>query len=132
MSQGLYLVTLDFETGMLGAASIQLDLAVDAVHQTLSGSVSGRLKEGTQHPMTVSGRVNGVTHATGLVPTVLVGALQGEVMVAATGGLIGTYLAPFSAQFSVDSDWNGTGEFRIGNDAYTCQVTRIRISEPAE
>ncbi|SOC12822.1 DUF1842 domain-containing protein [Rhodobacter maris] len=132
MSQDLQLVKLQFETGRVGAGSMQLQLAVQGELQTIDGTASGTMLEGTQHPKKFSGRITGVTHATGLGTQILVGALQGQVIVTTEGGGASAYLAPLSAQFSVDANWNGTGEFRIADQSYECRVTRIRALEMAD
>ncbi|MFD2175007.1 DUF1842 domain-containing protein [Rhodobacter lacus] len=132
MSQDLQVVKLQFETGRVGAGSMLLQLAVNSELQTIDGTATGTILEGTQHPKKFSGRVNGVTHATGLGTHVRAGSLQGQVIVATEGGGASAYLAPFSAQFSVDANWNGTGEFRIADQMYDCQVTRMRTLEMAD
>lgn len=132
MSLPLHFVKLQFETGRVGAGSMLLQLAVHTELQTIDGSATGTMLEGTQHPKNFSGRVSGVTHATGLGTQVLVGALQGQAIVTTEGGGASAYLAPLSAQFSVDSNWNGTGAFRIADQAYECRVTRMRALEMAD
>lgn len=123
----LYLVTLDFQPDVVGGASLQLQLAVDPIHQTLSGIAKGRIQEGTQHAPSFTARVSGTMHGTGLGKVTMVGGVQGQAAVSFPPPAIGTYLAPLTAGFAVDGQWNGTGTFSLGGSTYRCKVTNASL-----
>jgi hypothetical protein len=124
---GLYLLKLAFSppSGMVGAGSMTLAVAVDAAAGTLHGQAQGTILQGTQHPQTFSAQVSGAMHSTGFGSIVRVGAASGEAAVSVAPPAIGTYLAPFSASFGVDSNWSGQGQFVVGAQSYPCTVTKV-------
>ncbi|MFN7571702.1 MAG: DUF1842 domain-containing protein [Betaproteobacteria bacterium] len=124
---GLYLLKLAFSapSGMVGAGSMTLAVAVDAAAGTLHGQAQGTILQGTQHPQTFSAQVSGAMHSTGFGSIVRVGAASGEAAVSVAPPAIGTYLAPFSASFGVDSNWSGQGQFVVGSHSYPCTVTKV-------
>ncbi|MFN9212238.1 MAG: DUF1842 domain-containing protein [Betaproteobacteria bacterium] len=124
---GLYLLKLSFSppAGIVGAGSMTLAVAVDAAAGTLHGQAQGTILQGTQHPQTFSGQVSGAMHSTGFGSIVRVGAASGEAAVSVAPPAIGTYLAPFSASFSLDPKWNGQGQFAVGSHSYPCTVTKV-------
>ena len=97
----------------------------DPVRNTLNGGASGTILEGTEHAPSFTASGTGHIHATGLGNITQVGAISGPAVVSFPPPLIGSYEAPFSASFAVDSTWKGTGKFSVGNDTYECQVERI-------
>ena len=121
----LYLVNLSFSSNNLGGGSMKLALTVDPVRNTLNGGASGTILEGTEHTPSFTASGTGHIHATGLGNITQVGAISGPAVVSFPPPLIGSYEAPFSASFAVDSTWKGTGKFSVGNDTYECQVERI-------
>jgi hypothetical protein len=124
---GLYLLKLSFSppAGIVGAGSMTLAVTVDAATGTLHGQAQGTILQGTQHPQTFSGQVSGAMHSTGFGSIVRVGAASGEAAVSVAPPAIGTYLAPFSASFSLDPKWNGQGQFAVGSHSYPCTVTKV-------
>ena len=123
---GLYLLNLSYTPpkGMVGAGSMSLALTVNASTGVLHGQAQGTILEGTQHPQTFNAQVSGVMHSTGYGSIVKVGAVSGEAAVSVTPPAIGTYLAPFSASFSLDSNWNGQGQFSVDSHSYNSEVTK--------
>ncbi len=122
----LYLVKLDFNSENLGGGSMLLQLAVDPVHNTLTGRANGTINVGTQHPSTFqAGQLSGHMHSTGLGDITMVGAVGGQAAVSFPPPAIGTYLAPFTASFGVNGSWEGQGKFSIGPNTYDCQVSRV-------
>lgn len=121
---GLYLLKLSFTppAGIVGAGSMTLALTVDAPSGALHGQAQGTILEGTQHPQTFTAPVSGAMHSTGFGNIVRVGAVSGEAAVSVTPPAIGTYLAPFSASFSLDSNWSGQGQFSVGSNSYKSDV----------
>ena len=130
--EALFLVTLEFSTENFGGASMTLQLAVDPAHQTLNGRADGTVDEGTETPMNFTAEASGTYKYTGLGNVTIVGEVAGQGALSATPPAIGTYLAPFSANFAVDSDWNGTGSFMIGQHSYeSCAVKSVEALVPA-
>ena len=123
--EALYLVTLEFSTENAGGGSMNLQLAVDPVNNSLHGSASGRILEGTQFSPEFTAKGTGCYHATGYGNITKVGMIEGQALVAFGGEVIGSYLAPFSASFGVDNDWNGEGQFVVGENCYQCKVTAV-------
>lgn len=121
----LYLVKLQFKTDGVGGGSMLLQLAVDPLHQTLGGSAKGRIQEGTPHSPTFTAQGSGQMHGTGLGKITRVGGVTGHGAVTFPPPAIGVYLAPFSASFAVDGDWNGTGTFSVAGSTYECKVTKV-------
>lgn len=123
---GLYLLKLSFTppAGMVGAGTMTLAVTVNASTGALHGQVQGTILEGTQHPQTFTAQVSGAMHSTGLGKIVKVGAVSGEAGVSVTPPAIGTYLAPFSASFSLDSNWSGQGQFSVGSNSYVSDVKK--------
>lgn len=122
---GLYLLKLNFNppAGVVGAGSMTLALTVDASTGALHGQAQGTILEGTAHAPTFTAQVSGAMHSTGFGHIVKVGAVSGEAAVSVAPPAIGTYLAPFSASFSLDADWTGQGQFSVGSNSYKSQVT---------
>ncbi|MFC3030966.1 DUF1842 domain-containing protein [Pseudoalteromonas fenneropenaei] len=124
MSQAsLYLVKLQFNSGFVGGGSMELQLAVDPVSDTLNGRANGSIQEGTQHAPTFTSSASGHMHATGLNGVTKVGAVTGQAVVSFPPPAIGSYLAPFTASFAVDNDWSGKGSFSVGDNTYQCVVS---------
>ncbi len=121
---GMYVVTLRYEPEAVGAGSMVLHLAVNAVTGAISGQGEGTILEGTQHAPHFNASGLGHLHATGLGDVTKVGALSGQASVSVPPPAIGTYLAPFSATFAVNDDWTGSGSFSVGNNTYKCKVMR--------
>lgn len=127
MSQsGLYLLKLAFtpQGGAVGSGSMTLALTVNASTGALHGQAQGTIHEGTQHPQTFSAQVSGAMHSTGFGTIIRVGSVSGEAGVSVPPPAIGMYLAPFSASFGLDADWNGQGQFSVGSDTYKSDVKR--------
>jgi hypothetical protein len=61
-------------------------------------------------------------HSTGFGDIVKVGAVSGEAAVSVPPPEIGTFLASFSASFSLDSNWSGQGQFSVGSHSYESEV----------
>ena len=124
-NSGLYLLKLKFSApqGIVGAGSMTLALTVEAATGTLHGQASGTILEGTQHPQTFTAKVSGAMHATGYGSIVKVGAVTGEAGVSVAPPAIGTFLAPFSASFGLDSNWSGKGQFSVGASTYQSEVS---------
>ena len=101
-----------------------LRLAVDPIHQTLSGQAKGKIQEGTEHSPSFTASCQGTMHSTGYGDVVNIGAVHGRAAVSAPPSLIGTYLAPFTAEFAVDGSWSGNGTFTVGGNTYQCKVER--------
>ncbi|TDO95381.1 DUF1842 domain-containing protein [Marinomonas balearica] len=127
MKEGLYLLELSFvpADGVVGAGRMSLALTVNASTGALHGQAHGTILEGTQHPQSFTAAVSGSMHSTGFGSIVKVGAVTGEGAVSVAAPAIGTYLAPFSASFGVDSDWMGEGQFRIGEQVYNSVVKKV-------
>lgn len=125
MSQeGLYLLKLNFQPpkGVVGAGSMTLGLTVNATTGALHGQAHGTTLEGTQEPQSFVTQVSGAMHSTGYGNIVKVGAVTGQAAVSVAPPAIGTYLVPFSASFSLDSDWSGSGQFSVGSLTYQSEV----------
>lgn len=134
---GLYLVKLSFQPspGTTGAGRLELNLTVQASNGALHGQASGTFLEGTAQPKKFTAHGSGTAHSTGLAPSTKVGIIQGSGVVSVASG-IGSYLVTdFSASFSVDKDWNGTGDFTIDKHTYKAVVKKVEalqtLSEPA-
>jgi hypothetical protein len=121
----LYLLKLSFIPKVLGAGSMTLALTVNAVSGTLHGQARGKLQEGTKNPSTFTADASGVLHSTGFGPNVKVGSVRGQAFVSFPPPAIGSYLAPFSASFSLDADGKGTGQFSVGHNTYADCVVSI-------
>lgn len=121
---GLYLLKLSFTppSGIVGAGSMTLAVTVNASTGALHGQVQGTILEGTQHPQTFTAQVSGVMHSTGFGNIVRVGTVSGEAAVSVTSPAIGTYLAPLSVSFGLDSNWSGQGQFSVGSHSYKSDV----------
>lgn len=106
MKDGVYLLELSFvpPAGVVGAGRMSLALTVNASTGALHGQAYGTILEGTQQPQTFTVAVSGAMHSTGYGNIVKVGAVTGEAAVSVEPPAIGTYLAPFSASFGLDSD----------------------------
>lgn len=128
---GLYLVKLRFspEKGMVGAADMELSLAVHAATGALNGLATGSILQGTQISPHFSATATGSMHSTGLGEMIRVGGLSGSGAVSVAPPAIGTYIAPFHASFAIDSDWNGTGQFTIGAYTYQAVVEKLEVKE---
>ena len=124
---GLYLLKLSFTPpeGVVGAGSMTLALTVNASTGALHGQAQGTILEGTQHPQTFTAQVSGSMHSTGYGSVVRVGAVSGEAGVSVSPPAIGTFLAPFSASFGLDSDWSGEGQFVVGSSSYKSDVKQV-------
>ena len=121
--EALYLVNLNFKSGVVGGGSMTLQLAVDPVTGSINGRANGSIQEGTQHSPTFTASASGHTHSTGLGDITKVGAVSGQAVVSFPPPAIGSYLAPFSASFAVKEDWSGSGKFSVGDNTYECQVS---------
>jgi hypothetical protein len=121
-NDALYLVNLKFEFEALGGGSMILRLAVDPIHQTLSGQAQGTIDQGTQHPLSFTASCSGTIHSTGFEKFVIVGSVNGQAGISVAPPAIGTYLSAFGAGFGVDNNWNGHGSFKVGLDNYICKV----------
>ena len=121
---GLYLLKLSFTPpeGIVGAGSMTLALTVNASTDALHGQAQGTILEGTQDPQTFTAQVSGAMHSTGYGKIVKVGTVSGEASVSVTPPAIGTFLAPFSASFGLDSNWSGEGQFSVGSSSYKSDV----------
>lgn len=122
----LFIVKLDYTSGVVGGGSMLMQLGVDPVRGTLNGRADGSIQEGTQHAPTFVASATGHVHSTGLGNVTKVGAVSGEAVVSFPPPAIGSYRAPFSASFAVDNQWVGTGKFSVGNDTYECRVNKPR------
>lgn len=123
---GLYLLKLSFAppAGVVGAGSMTLALTVNAPTGVLHGQAQGTILEGTANPQTFTAAVSGAMHSTGLGNVVRVGAVSGDAGVSVMPPAIGTYLAPFSASFSLDPNWSGQGQFTVGSHSYKSDVKK--------
>lgn len=133
MSMGLYLVTLELrKEHTVGGASAQLALCVNAADQEISGNVSGARLEGTQFPQDFKGAVNGGYHDLQKDPTARVAMVHGRVVEATRGGPPSAHLTCFTAILRVNAQWVGKAQFLVGDAEYACEVTPLRVPEPAE
>lgn len=119
---GLYLLNLSFDPIQVGAGSMTLALAVNAVTGTASGKATGTILAGTAHPPSFEAKVSGAVHATGFGQTVKVGGVSGEAIVSLPPPQIGSYLAHFSVSFALDANGTGKGTFSVGDHTYECDV----------
>lgn len=128
METGLYLLELSFvpAPGVVGAGRMTLALTVNASTGALHGQAHGTILEGTQNPLTFTTAVSGSMHSTGYGTIVKVGAVTGDAAVSVAPPAIGTYLAPFSASFGLDSDWMGEGQFSVGDHVYQSEVKKVQ------
>jgi len=122
--QALYLVKLNFKTNNVGGASMTLQLAIDPMSIFINGRANGTFHQGTQHTPSFTASTSGQIHSTGFGNITKVGGVTGQAVVSFPPPAIGSYLAPFEADFAVDNEWNGTGSFSVGTDTYKCQVTK--------
>ncbi len=123
MSQSqAYLLKLSFSTENEGGGSMTLDVVVNPQDGSLSGSADGHILEGTEFSPNFNAHVAGHMHSTGLGNVTKVGAVSGQAAVSFPPPAIGTYLAPMTASFAVDNEFNGTGAFSVGKDTYQCKV----------
>ena len=123
-NETVYLVKLEYKSGAAGGGSMTLQLAVDPMNNTLSGRADGTILEGTQHAPSFMANGSGHIHSTGIKEYTKVGAVSGQAMVTVPPPAIGSYLAPFTASFSVNDDWNGNGMFSVGTNTYECKVIK--------
>jgi len=125
--EGLYLLKLSFNPpkGTVGAGEMTLALTVDAPSGNLHGQTKGIILQGTQHPQPFTAMVSGVMHSTGLGSIVRVGSVSGNASLPFPGQAIGSSNAPFSASFSLDSNWQGQGQFSVGTYNYKSDVKRV-------
>jgi hypothetical protein len=122
---GLYTVTLSFRPKLVGAGSLTLALAVNAVTGAANGRAVGTTLEGTADPQPFEASVVGVIHAAGLGTIVKLGSVHGDAVVSLTPPAIGTFLVPVTASFAVDANWEGTGTFTYGSSSYDCDVSQL-------
>lgn len=122
--EALYLVNLNFNSGIVGGGSMTLQLAVDPVTGSINGRANGSIQEGTQHSPTFTASASGHMHSTGLGDVTKVGAVSGQAVISFPPPAIGSYLAPFTASFAVDNNWSGSGKFSVGTDTYSSQVSK--------
>jgi Domain of unknown function (DUF1842) len=124
---GLYLVKLSFTPrgGVLGSGSMTLALTVNASTGALNGQAHGEIMQGTEHPKTFTAAVSGTMHSTGYGNIVKIGSVSGHAAVSVAPPAIGTFIAPFLASFSVDSNWSGNGQFSAGSDNYESDVKQV-------
>jgi hypothetical protein len=123
---GLYLLKLSFTppAGVVGAGSMTLAVTVNASTGALLGQAQGTILEGTQDPKTFTAQVSGAMHSTGFGNIAKVGAVSGDAAVSVIPPAIGTYIAPFLASFSLDSNWSGQGQFSVGSNSYKSDVNQ--------
>ena len=121
--QALYLVKLNYKTKGLGGASMTLQLAVDPRSININGRADGTFQQGTQHMPSFTASASGQIHGAGFGKITKIGGVTGQAVVSFAPPAIGSYLAPFSADFAVDNKWNGTGNFSVGTETYQCDVT---------
>lgn len=79
-------------------------LTVNASPGELHGQAQGTILDGTQHPQTISAKVSGAMHSTGVGSIVRAGGVSREAGISVTTPAIGTYLAQCSASFGLDSN----------------------------
>ena len=110
---GLYRLCLQAGTGQPGAKTLHLELLVNAVTGTVTG-------EGNQtQAVTPPGgnipinNITGIIHGAGFGTVTKLIALSGEAYISFPPPAIGSYLAPFRANFAVDNNWNGKGGWVI-------------------
>ena len=125
---GYYMVSLEVtpEGGVVpGAPVLKLDLGVNAS----TGQVNGKaaLDQAIAPP---NGHeefpVSGSIHHTGLGTDTLLVSLTGQYVVSFPPPAIGSYLAPFSASFAVDTGWNGKGTYTYDRHQMgPCTVTNV-------
>ena len=123
--ESLYLVKLQFQSGVVGGGSMEIQFAVDPKTGSLNGRANGSIQEGTQHSPHFTASASGHMHATGYNDVTKVGALTGQAEVSFPPPAIGSYQSPFTASFGVDNQWNGKGSFSVGDNTYQCKVTLI-------
>lgn len=128
---GLYLVKLRFSPpkGTVGAGDMELALTVQAATGALNGLATGHILQGTRGAPNFSATAAGSMHSTGLGHVTKVGGLSGSGTVSAAPPSIGTYMAPFHASFAVDDNWQGTGQFTIGEHTYKAMIERVNVQE---
>jgi hypothetical protein len=124
-SDALFLVNLKYQSEVVGGGSMILRLAVDPIHQTLSGQAQGKILQGTEHCPSFTASCKGTMHSTGFGDIVNVGAVCGQAAVSFARPAIGTYLTRFSADFGVDKNWSGIGHFTVGDNTYECTVEKV-------
>ncbi|WP_392344097.1 DUF1842 domain-containing protein [Pseudoalteromonas prydzensis] len=123
--ESLYLVKLQFQSGVVGGGSMEIQFAVDPKTDALNGRANGHIQEGTQHSPQFTSSASGHMHATGYNDITKVGALTGQAVVSFPPPAIGSYQSPFTASFAVDNQWNGKGSFSVGENTYQCKVSLI-------
>lgn len=124
-NESLYLVKLQFKSGVVGGGSMELQLSVDPKTGALNGRANGAILEGTQHSPQFTSSASGHMHATGYNDVTKVGAVTGQAIVSFPPPAIGSYQSPFTASFAVDNQWNGKGSFSVGDNTYQGQVSLI-------
>lgn len=126
-NESLYLVKLQFQSGVVGGGSMEIQFSVDAKTGALNGRANGSIQEGTQHSpqFKFTSSATGHMHATGYNDVTKVGALTGQAVVSFPPPAIGSYQSPFTASFAVDNNWNGKGSFSVGDNTYSCKVSLI-------
>jgi hypothetical protein len=113
---GLYLVHgTAGNVGLPGAPILHFSLMVNAV----TGAVSGQARQtqAVQGPMgdVLIGNVTGQLRPAGLGKYTKIVCLQGSTVLSVPPPAIGSWLAPFSAQFAIDDAWGGTGGWTLGD-----------------
>lgn len=97
--------------GVPGAPILKLSLLVNASTGEVSGQ--GRIDQAVESGSVPISNIKGQLRSTGYGEYTKVLALQGEGFVSFPPPAIGSYLAPFTAHFSLKSDWNGTGGWEL-------------------
>jgi hypothetical protein len=59
--------------------------------------------------------VTGHVRYTGLAPYTKIVSLEGSAVISFPPPAIGSYLAPFTAAFSIDNAWDGVGGWTLGS-----------------
>ena len=121
----LYIVNLNYNSGVVGGGSMKMTVAVDPVRGSISGGAEGTILEGTQHAPTFKGSGDGHLYNTGFGENTKLGTISGRAVVSFPPPAIGSYEAPFTASFAVDNAWNGKGKFSVGPHTYECQVEKV-------
>lgn len=112
---GLYVVNgVAGNQGVPGAPLLHFSLLVNAT----TGAVTGHAQQTQAVPAPYNqiniGNITGQVHAAGLGKITKLVTLQGSAVISFPPPAIGSYLAPFTAHFAVDNEWDGQGGWTLG------------------
>lgn len=112
---GLYFVNgVAGNEGVPGAPILKFSLLVNAVTGTITGQARQTQAVAAPYNDIHISNITGQVHAAGFGKVTKLVALQGSAVISFPPPAIGSYLAPFTAHFAVDNEWDGVGGWSLG------------------